>query len=477
MTSSNTNKVAVIGRPNVGKSSIFNRLVGYKAALVHDTPGVTRDRKYAQVLMGEQAVELIDTAGFEEGGKQELTRRMNEISKKAMDEAAAVLFVVDGNAGLTPADEGLARLVKQANKPVIFVINKADTKATIANVNEFYQLGFDEPILVSAAHNSGFPDILDALLPFAQVISDISIEEEIDTSGIDGMDPETIEEEIVVEEEKPYRPDWLRITIVGRPNAGKSTLVNQLLGEERMMTGDQAGLTRESTITRWETEGVGYELIDTAGLRKKARIDDDSIEKMSASDAIRAVGQAHVVILLLDATCPFEHQDKTIAAHVVGEGKPLIIALNKWDLVKDKKELLDEMGFMLEKSFSQVRGVPLIPISALSGKGVQDLLKPVEHLYRLWNIRIGTSKLNAFLRDALEAHTPPMTSDHRPVKMKYMVQSSVRPPTFKIWCNRPQAVQVSYLRYLTNGMRKVFKLDGIVFRLVTMSGENPYHKP
>ena len=462
------NKVAVIGRPNVGKSSIFNRIVGYKAALVHDQPGITRDRKYAELKLGDETVELIDTAGFEEGDKQTLAQRMNDISAAAMAEAVAVMFVVDGAAGVTAADQGLARLIKQANKPVILVINKADTKAAHENMYNFYSLGFDDPILVSAAHNSGFADLLEALKPFAKVTHNVDLEEE----GMPDKYFDIIEDD---EEnlEQPYRPEWMRVAIVGRPNAGKSTLVNRLTGENRMMTGDEAGLTRESNSTRWTHDGLGYELIDTAGLRRKAKI-ENVVEKMSASDAIHAVAKAHVVVLLLDANHPFEFQDKTIAAHVVGEGKPLIIALNKWDSVKNKDEILDEMNFMLEREFSQVKKVPMVTMSALKGDGVEDLMRPVEELYRLWNIRIGAGRLNRFLADAVAGHPPPLTKDHRPVKLKFMAQTGVRPPTFKIWCNRPQAVHVSYLRYLSNGMRQMFGLEGIVFRLVTEAGDNPY---
>lgn len=464
------NKIAVIGRPNVGKSSIFNRLVGYKAALVHDQPGITRDRKYAELHIGEETVELIDTAGFEEGDKRTLSRRMNDISTAAMAEAVAVIFVVDGVAGVTPADEGLARLIKQANKPVILVINKADTKAANENMYNFYSLGFEAPILVSAAHNSGFADLAEALKPYAKVTHNVDLEQQ---------EPAPYFDKIIEDEdeniEKPYRPDWLRVAIVGRPNAGKSTLVNQLVGENRMMTGEEAGLTRESNSTRWLHNDLGYELIDTAGLRKKAKI-EDVVEKMSASDAIHAVAKAHVVVLLLDANHPFEFQDKNIAAHVVGEGKPLIIALNKWDSVVNRNEILDEMNFMLEKEFSQVKKVPLVTMSALNGQGVEDLMAPIEALYRLWNIRIGAGRLNRFLADAVAGHPPPLTKDHRPVKLKFMAQTGVRPPTFKIWCNRPQAVHVSYLRYLSNGMRQMFGLEGIVFRLITEAGDNPFDR-
>lgn len=476
---SNT-KVAVIGRPNVGKSSIFNRLVGHRAALVHDAPGITRDRKYAEVTFPDDtALSLIDTAGFEEESHGDLTTRMNEVSQKAMAEAAAIVFVIDGSVGVTGADEGLARLVQQANKPVIFVANKADTKACLENSGEFYSLGFDAPLLVSAAHNMGFADLLAAIKPFAATVDNVPVEEDHPEEnfpqppeGLEGAPEDALTED--TEEEEVYRPDWMRLTIVGRPNAGKSTLVNQLLQEDRMLTGAEAGLTRESNATRIELLGHGYELIDTAGLRKKARVAEHKIEGLSASDAIESIARAHGVILMMDATQPWEHQDKTIAAHVVGEGKPLVIVLNKWDLVEDKKGTLDEVAFMLERNFSQVRGIPLVTMSALKGFKLERLLKPVEHLYTLWNTRISTGKLNRFLQDAVAAHPPPMTKDHRPVKMKYMTQSATRPPTFKVWCNRPQAVQVSYVRYLANAMREAFALDGIVFRIHTTSSENPY---
>mgnify|MGYP005841760467 CR=1 FL=1 len=472
--SENNAKIAVIGRPNVGKSSIFNRLVGRRTALVHDTPGITRDRKYAEVTFSDDSsVTLIDTAGFEEENHAGLTARMNDISRKAMAEAAAIVFVIDGSVGVTGADEGLARLVQQADKPVIFVANKADTKACMENSAEFYALGFDAPLLVSAEHNIGFADLLDAIKPYATTQDNLPLEEDLPKEAF----PDSFDEQDEAEESEPkevYRPDWLRLTIVGRPNAGKSTLVNQLLQDDRMMTGEEAGLTRESNASRIELLGKGYELIDTAGLRKKARVAENKIEGLSASDAIESIARAHGVLLMMDATQPWEHQDKTIAAHVVGEGKPLVIVLNKWDLVEDKKGTLDEVSFMMERNFSQVRGIPLVTMSALNGFKLERLLKPIEHLYTLWNSRIATGKLNRFLQDAVAAHPPPLTKDHRPVKMKYMTQSATRPPTFKVWCNRPQAVPVSYVRYLSNVMREVFHLEGIVFRIHTTSSENPY---
>ena len=463
-------KIAIIGRPNVGKSSLFNRFLGVKTALVHDRPGITRDRKYETLTFpNESALTLVDTAGLEEGAKN-LASRMNNIAQQAIDEADAIMFVIDGSVGITPADQSLAKIVQKANKPILFVINKADTKACIENQAEFYSLGFKELFLVSAAHGIGIRDVMEALEAYAQLpVQGQHVD--VDEPGFIPLEEGEEDEETI---EEIWRPEWLRLAIVGRPNAGKSTLVNAFLGEERMLTGDEAGLTRESNSSRTVLQGHGYELVDTAGLRKKAKVAPHKVEGLSATDTLTTIAKAHVVLLLLDATEPFEKQDKTIAAHVVDEGKPLIIGLNKWDLVKDKNALLEEMSFMLEKSFAQVKEVPVVHLSALKNKNLNALLKPIEELYNLWNMRISTGRLNRFLRDATTSHPPPLTKDHRPVKMKYISQSGVRPPTFKIWCNRPKAVPVSYVRYLSNAMREVFALKGIVFRVHTTAGYNPY---
>ena len=467
-------RIAIIGRPNVGKSSIFNRLVGYQAALVHNQPGITRDRKYGYIQRGDQELELIDTAGFEEGERADLARRMNDISMAAMAESVAVIFVIDGAAGVTPADESLARLVQRANRPVIFVMNKGDTKAAHENIHETYSLGFDEPVMVSAAHNAGFGELMEKIWPYAapKAEVDVLLPDELENLPEDLEEAALIEDEVSEPVSMPL-PEVMRLAIVGRPNAGKSTLVNQLLGHARMLAGPEAGLTRESVSSRWEYDGQLYELLDTPGLRRKARI-TDKVEQMSASDALDAVRRAHVVVLVVDATQPLEHQDKTIAELVLDDGKPLVIALNKWDLVDAKEELLTEVAFMMERGLAQVKNIPLVPISAISGTGIKDLFPPIQELYRLWNIRIGTGQLNRFLAGAVAAHQPALTKDHKSVKMKFMAQVRTRPPTFHVWCNRPQAVQPSYVRYLTNGLRETFGLHGIVLRVHTTTGKNPY---
>jgi GTP-binding protein len=466
--------VAIIGRPNVGKSTLFNRLIGARKALVHDRPGVTRDRHYGYALVKGGSVRVVDTAGYEEGTAEVIAKRMNDISAAAVAEADAVLFVIDGRAGVTPLDEGLARLLKKSGKPVTVVINKVDTKASDQNLHEVYRLGFGDPLLVSAEHGIGTPDVLSALMPYAG--DPTLVEDDEKAPNTHGEVEDFIPDEEIDEDEalKRRRERPLRLTIVGRPNAGKSTLINRLVGQERMMTGPEAGLTRESLSTEWVFEGQKFELVDTAGLRRKARI-TDRVEQLGASSAIRAIENADVVVLLLDATMPFEHQDQTIAARVIDEGKPLIIALNKWDRVKDKEKLLDEMRYQLDTGLSQVKNIPMVAISALTGMGMHRLLKPVLDVYDLWHKRIPTGQLNRFLQGAVEAHHPPMSSTGKAVKLKYMAQTGIRPPTFTVVCNLPKAVTGAYLRYLTNGLREAFALHGIVLRVRTRGGSsNPY---
>lgn len=465
--------VAIIGRPNVGKSTLFNRLIGSRRALVHDQAGVTRDRHYGTVVLKEQTVRLVDTAGYEEGTAEVMAKRMNEISAKAVEEADAVLFVIDGQVGVTPLDEGLARMLKKSGKPVTLVMNKCDTKASDQNLTEAYRLGFGEPVLVAAEHGIGTPDVIDVLKPYMG--TDMPDEEVVNGPTAFGEVEDFVPDEAIDEDEavqrRRIRP--LRMTIVGRPNAGKSTLINRLLGEARMMTGPEAGITRETLSSEWEFEGQKFELVDTAGLRRKARI-TERVEQLGASSSIKAIEEADVVVLLLDATQPFEHQDQTIAARVVSEGKPLVIALNKWDLVEDKEKLLDDMRYKLDTGLAQVKNVPMVAISALTGLGMHRLLKPVLSLYDMWHKRISTGHLNRFLEGAVEAHHPPLSNQGKRVKLKYMAQTGIRPPTFTIMCNLPKAVTSSYIRYLTNGLREAFGFDGVVLRVRTRGGSNPY---
>lgn len=447
-------KIALIGRPNVGKSTLFNKLIGRQAAIVHDTPGVTRDRNYAQMKLAQQYnITLIDTAGFEEGTSDDLAQRMNKISEAAVDEADAVFFVVDGSVGITSLDEGLAHILQRSNKPVYVLVNKADKKAMQEHIYEVYGLGFDNIIEVAAEHNIGLAEVKNISVSLAKK----AIEEK------------SLSEGDLEEEDQP-----LRMAIVGRPNAGKSTLINQLLKSDRMLTGPEAGLTRESISTMWQYDGKDIELIDTAGLRKKAKI-NEKIEKTGASISIKAIDRAHVVVLLLDATQPFEQQDRVIASKVAEEGRALVIALNKWDLIpeEEKEEVMKDVDHLLEHSFSQVKGVPVVRFSALSGKNIHKLMPKVFAIHEKWQTKISTSHLNRFLEGMLEAHQPPFKKGRR-LKFKYMTQVANRPPTFAIWVNLPEEVPNSYIRYLQNGLREAFDLEGVVMRLVMRGGQNPY---
>lgn len=441
-------RIALLGRPNVGKSTLFNRLIGRKKALVDNQPGITRDRHYENIKINNHEITLVDTAGYDVGSREELARKLNKVSEMALEEADAAVLVVDGLDGVTPVESSLAKLLHKSGKPALVVVTKIDAKAAEKTPMEAYTLGLGEPVAVSAEHNLGVYTLEQAMLKL-------------------------VEDKISMEEQAA--DDVLRLTIVGRPNAGKSTMINQILGQERMLTGPQAGLTRESLATRWQHNGRTFELVDTAGLRKKSRI-DDHVEKMSASSTIEAIDKAHVVVLVLDATAPFEQQDRTIASRVVNEGKPLIIALNKWDLVEDKNSTMLDVKWLLSHSLSQVRGVPTVTMSALRGKGVMDLFPVIEKLYDLWNIRLTTGEVNRVLEGLVQAHAHPLNKAHKFVKIKYGAQLSQRPPTFGLWCNRPEDVTDAYLRYIQNGFREAFGLDGIVIRFVTKGGKNPYAK-
>ena len=453
-------KVALIGRPNVGKSSLFNRLLGRRKALVDDQPGLTRDRHYADLDLNAGRLALIDTAGLEEGSKASLAQRLNQISREAIAEADAVIFVVDGAVGLTPADQDLARMLKKSGKPVMLVSNKSDTKRSADHQADLLRLGFGPAIQLSAEHGIGLPDLVEALSAYATLPPPENESQETPTA-----DPDT---------PPPGLPSPLRLTIVGRPNAGKSTLVNALLGQERMLTGPEAGLTRDSIATQWTVGGQLYELVDTAGLRRKAKIVDD-VERMSATASIHSIDHADAVILVLDATQSFEHQDRTIAAKLADMGKPLVVALNKWDLVEDKDKTAKTIRDELNRGLSQVKDVPMVPISALTGQGVRRLLGPVENLVLLAQTRLGTGALNRFLEKMVDAHNPPVTPSGRRLKLKYITQVAVNPPTFAVFCNQPADMPDSYLRYLSNGLREEFELRGIVLRLFARGGgDNPY---
>ncbi len=458
---------AIIGRPNVGKSTLFNRLVGSKIALVDDTPGVTRDRRPGEAKIGDLYFTVIDTAGLEEADPASLQGRMRAQTEAAIAEADVSLFVIDARVGVTPVDEHFAELLRRVGKPVVLVANKAEGKVGEAGVLEAYGLGFGEPVAISAEHGEGMADLFAALLPFERP-------EEEEEAAEDEVSDEIIfvegEEEIAEEPIDPAKP--IKVAVVGRPNAGKSTLINTMLGEDRLLTGPEAGITRDSISVDWIWRDRPFKLFDTAGLRKKARV-ETKLEKLSVGDTLRAVRFAEVVVLMLDATMPFEKQDLQIADLVAREGRALVIALNKWDLIEDRQKTMADLREMAERLLPQVRGVPLVPISGLTGSGIDRLMGELLKVYGTWNRRVPTAALNRWLAATLEHHPPPAVSGRR-VKLRYMTQPKSRPPTFVAFCSRPEALPEAYTRYLLNGLRESFGLTAVPLRLTLRKGENPF---
>ena len=443
--------VAIVGRPNVGKSTLFNRLVGRRLALVDDLPGVTRDRREAEANAGGLIFRVIDTAGLEQAGPQTLQGRMRRQTEAAVAESDLVLFVIDARAGVTPADEHFAQIVRSSGKPVALLANKAESRAADAGLLEAYSLGFGEPIPVSAEHGIGMPDVYDAIR------DTMPPREAAEPAGSDA-------------DAGQARP--LHLAIIGQPNAGKSTLVNQLLGEERMLTGPEAGITRDAIAVDWTWRGRAFRLADTAGIRRKAKV-VGKLEKLSVGDALRTIRFAEVVVIVMDAAEPLEKQDLQLADLVASEGRALVLALNKWDLVPNPDAKLRELHADLEETLSQVRGVPMVPISALTGKGLDVLMETVLSVHARWNKRIATAALNRWLLAATERHPPPAVSGRR-IKLKYLTQSKTRPPTFFLSCSRPEALPDAYTRYLVNGLREDFDLAGVPIRLMLRKDTNPY---
>ncbi|WP_072375269.1 ribosome biogenesis GTPase Der [Hyphomicrobium sp. NDB2Meth4] len=443
--------IAIIGRPNVGKSTLFNRLTGRRTALVSDMPGLTRDRREGEADLGGHPVTIVDTAGLEQAKRGSIAERMRQQSEAAIGTADLILFVVDARDGITPDDKSFARIVRASGRPVILVANKSEGRAGEAGFYAAFELGFGEPTAISAEHGEGLGDLI------VEMLSALGLKETAASA---------------VEESATSRP--IRVAIVGRPNAGKSTLVNAFLGEDRMITGPEPGLTRDSVPSDLEWSGRRVRLFDTAGLRRKAKI-NELAEKLSASDAIRAIRFAEVVVLLIDAERPFEHQDLTIGDLVTEEGRALVIAVNKWDLVEDKQRALKDLRETLAERLAQVSGVALVPISALSGRGIDRLSKAVLEAYDIWNRRVPTPDLNRWLQEALARHAPPAAAGRR-IKIRYITQPSTRPPTFVAFCSRPEELPKSYLRYLTNSLREAFKLPGVPLRLNLRKGDNPYAK-
>lgn len=454
--------VAIIGRPNVGKSTLFNRLVGKRLALVDDTPGVTRDWREGEGRIASLRFRVLDTAGLEDAPEGSLAGRMRRQTEQALRAADVALFLIDARAGVTPMDEHFADLLRKESTPVILVANKCEGKAGEPGLMESFALGLGDPVPVSAEHGEGMGDLFDALLPHA--------EEAEAREALQADEGEELADGAGPDEEEDRGP--LQLAIVGRPNVGKSTLINRLLGEERLLTGPEAGITRDSIAVDWSFQGRAVKLVDTAGLRRRARI-SEKLEKLSGSDTMRAIRFAQVVVVLLDAEQMLEKQDLTIARQVVDEGRALIIAANKWDLVKNPKQTLKALQEKLEITLPQVRGVPVVTISALEGRNLDRLLRTVFDIYDLWRSRISTAKLNDWLRAMTEAHPPPMAAG-RHIRLRYATQVKTRPPTFAIWCSRGNELPDSYTRYLVNGMREDFGLEGVPLRILLRKSENPY---
>ncbi len=435
--------LAIVGRPNVGKSTLFNRLVGQKLALVDDRPGVTRDRREGDANLGGLTFRVIDTAGLEETEPGSLPERMRRQTEAAIEEADLVLFLVDARSGILPDDRTFAELVRRADKPVVLLANKAEGRGGLSGAYDAFSLGLGDPVPLSAEHGEGMGDLLEALMPL------IEGEEE----GNPGDKP-------------------LKVAIVGRPNSGKSTLVNRMIGADRLLTGPEAGITRDTISIEWRWRDHPIRLFDTAGLRKRARV-EDKLEKLSVADALRAVRFAEVVVVLLDATIPFEKQDLTIVDLIESEGRALVLGLNKWDLVADQPGLLKNLREDATRLLAQVRGVSVIPLSGIAGEGIDKLMAAVISAAEVWNRRVSTARLNDWLAEALGAHAPPAVSGRR-IKIRYMTQVKARPPHFALFGSQLDALPRSYTRYLVNGLRDAFDLPGVPIRLALRTAKNPF---
>ncbi|MGH6777769.1 MAG: ribosome biogenesis GTPase Der [Bradyrhizobium sp.] len=449
--------VAIIGRPNVGKSTLFNRLVGQKLALVDDEPGVTRDRREGEGRLGDLAFTVIDTAGLDRGEKGSLSARMQEQTAIAIKLADALMFVIDARAGLTPADRSFADIARRADKPMLLLANKSEGKSGEAGALEAYALGLGEPIQISAEHGEGLGDLYDALRALLP-----------ERSG--QQEPSDDDDAAAC---SPARP--IRAAIVGRPNAGKSTLLNHLIGEERLLTSPEAGTTRDAIAVEIGWEGRAFRMFDTAGLRRRSRI-EEKLEKLSVADALRAVRFAEVVVLLIDAQHRFEEQDLRIADLIEREGRAMVIAVNKWDLMDARPGQISALRTDADHWLPQVKGVPVVAVSGLTGEGIDRLMKAIVEACAIWNKRVPTSALNRWFEQAVAANPPPAVSGRR-LKLNYITQTKARPPSFVLFCSRADAVPQSYLRYLVNALREAFDLPGTPVRITLREKANPFaHK-
>ena len=447
--------VAIVGRPNVGKSTLFNRLVGKKLALVDDRPGVTRDRREGEAHLLGLDFRIIDTAGYEDEDPDTLPGRMRRQTQAAVDSADVALFLFDARAGVIPLDEEIARWLRSSSTPIVLVANKAEGRSGEQGVLESLSLGFGDPVQLSAEHGEGIADLFEALLPHI----------ERDDDAVDQED----------EDESPDAP--LKLAIVGRPNAGKSTLVNRMLGEDRMITGPEAGITRDSIAVDWEWLGSPMgprqvRLIDTAGMRKRAKV-QDKLEKLSVADALHAVDFAEVVVLLLDATLGLESQDLRIADRVLEEGRALVIALNKWDISEEPSKTFNGVKAALDEGLAQVKGVPLLTVSAATGKGIDQLIAAAFETRDAWSRRVGTGELNRWFERAVEANPPPAPGGKR-IKLRYITQAKTRPPGFILFGTRVDQLPMSYQRYLINGIRRELGFGAVPVRLTLRAPKNPF---
>ena len=467
--------LAILGRPNVGKSTLFNRLVGKKIALVDDQPGVTRDRRYADASLADLRFRLVDTAGMEEAAPDALATRMFDQTKAAMEEADLLLFVVDVRAGVTPIDEHFAKLVRSSNKRVILIGNKAESTRANA-VSDVYTLGFKDVVLLSAEHGEGMGDLYDTLREIFEGKGGLGIAAPVTAKKKKKAKIITEDGEEAFEDEPYDATKPLNLVILGRPNAGKSTLINALLGEERMLTGPEAGLTRDSIAVPFDYHGTPFSLHDTAGMRKRANV-QGKLEKLAVYDSIRALTYAEVVVLLIDATVPLEKQDATLAALIEREGRACVLGLNKWDLIPqgERKAMLEEIDYMLGRQLSQLAGITVVPVSAIKNTGMDALMNACLQAREVWNSRVPTAALNRWLDDTMTHHSPPLVKGRR-LKIKYITQAKTRPPTFHLFCNMADEFPEAYLRYLTSGMRSTFGMQGTPIRLILKESDNPFAK-